>query len=134
MIVLLVLSAVMGYLFKKGEGLGDTRSKFLVDYKKIPCPAHLPYETIKQGKFYTDDLEIDRKETVQTQFNKERQSTDVFNVSWLSPSEYMLTNPTDPAKNIFVKIVAIDDSSYTCYFCYDTISSPPTYFTKIRKQ
>jgi hypothetical protein len=59
------------YLFyKKGEGLSDLRTKWLVKYKDVKSPDGINYASIKTGGFSTKSLEIERNDSIQIQLDK----------------------------------------------------------------
>ncbi len=132
-ITIVLLFTILAFFYKKGDEIGDVKTKWLVKYSNVKSPPGIDYASIKNGKFLTGELEIERNDSVQIQKDITNDSTYYYNISWLQPSEYILTDLGNPQLKLFVKVTAVDDSSYTCYFCTDTISTPPTLFIKVRK-
>jgi amino acid transporter len=132
-ISVLLLFAFLGFIYKKGEEYSGLRSKFLVSYRDVQCPPGLNYASIKTGSYFTKYLEIERNDSTQIQKDNIDNSTQYYHVAWLSPCEYMLTDQSNADLKVFVKVTAVDESSYSCYFTSDT-TSIPTFFMRIQRK
>jgi hypothetical protein len=130
---IVILFAILAFLYKKGEELGDVKTKWLVKYSDVKPPANIDYAPIRTGKFSTRELEIERNDSIQIQKDLIEDSTHYYSISWLHPSEYLLTDLENPEMKLFVKVTAINDSSYSCYFSADTLSAPPSLFVKVNR-
>ena len=133
LITIVLLFALLGFLYKKGEEFSGSRTKWLVSYSDVQCPPGMNYASIKTGTFSTKVLEIERNESTQIQRDNIDHSTQYYHVTWLNPCEYILTDQSNSELKLFVKVTAVDESSYSCYFTSDT-TSIPIFFIKLLRR
>ncbi|MBB6464100.1 hypothetical protein [Flammeovirga kamogawensis] len=107
----------------KGEKLGP-----VIEYNDIKQSEGLDCESVKDGKFETKNLIIERAGNRQTQTDKNNGNVSEYEIKWLSNCEYELTPISYEGDNMLVKIVEVTEKYYDCF------TTTGTYATKFRVQ
>lgn len=102
--VMLALSFYFGTEIRSNERFAD-----------IAIPPHVNCAVVRDGKFETDRLLIERKGSKQVETNKWWGSEKEYTVEWASDCEYILTPVDDSEAKVRVKIVEVTSEGYSCY-------------------
>lgn len=91
----------------------EIRSKERFD--DIVIPSDINCSVVRDGKFETDKLLIERKGSIQIETNKWWGSEKEYKVEWVGDCEYILTSVDDSEAKVRVKIVEVTSKGYSCY-------------------
>ena len=97
------------------EKIKGIKIRPFIKYENVVIPSGLDCSSIKNGKFETENLFIERQGDKQIQIRKDTNEKKEFKVKWLSNCEYYLLPLDKPEEKIKVKIVNVTAENYNCY-------------------
>ncbi len=131
-VVLLILITNFAYLAYLSSVNGiEFRPK--QKYENIHIPLSLDCSSIRNGKFETLNLWIERNGNKQTQTDKKTGNKQEFVVEWLNNCEYILTPVINGSERLRIKIISITPEKYDCYIISDKYPDGYANFATIKR-
>ena len=109
----IVVCGVLLYAF--GHRVYLMNTGVIKNYSTIKTTTGFECQSLRNGKFITGTLYIDREGDTQVQWKENNSKKDLYKVSWVTDCEYHLTLMNHPEKVIKVKITEINKEGYHCY-------------------
>lgn len=84
-------------------------------YDNVTIPDNLDCASVHNGKFKMEGYKLEREGSRQVHTDIATGEEIHYTIEWLNDCEYKLISEKDDKEPTFVKILAVDSISYTCY-------------------